>query len=137
MGRDFACKMLVNRTTPVKNPMDTQKTTKVGTNKNVIDVEVDGSGDKVEGGAMLMAVQPLQLVQSDHGLCDTILKALNTASRLILKETLLSLKASYASHRLSFSKTWNSLLVNSLPLADDPKKQDLLFAESEKVIALL
>ena len=48
-------KMPVNRT-PVKNKMDTQKTTKVGTNKNVVDVEVDGSGDEVEGGAMLMAI---------------------------------------------------------------------------------
>ena len=32
-------------------------TTKVGVNKNMIDNEIDGSGDEIEGGTMLMAVE--------------------------------------------------------------------------------
>ena len=43
--------------TPVKDTRNALETTKVGSNKNVIDNETDGSGDESEGGAMLMAVE--------------------------------------------------------------------------------
>ena len=57
MGRVFARGMPVKRT-PVKNLKNAlDATCKVGANRNVSDNDVDGSGDEVEGGTMLMAIE--------------------------------------------------------------------------------
>ena len=63
-------RMPVNMT-PVKNSTkDAPKTTKVGSNKNMLDNEAEWSGDEVEGGTMLMAVEGItdgRAIGAGHG----------------------------------------------------------------------
>jgi hypothetical protein len=57
VGRVFVRGMPVKRT-PVKNLKNAlDATSKVGANRNMSENDVDGSGDEVEGGTMLMAIE--------------------------------------------------------------------------------